>query len=84
MEIFSLNREIISENRIEELEEKIDRIIETYKSTKAENEKLKAKLQSIEANDKDSQKKMAELATERELLIEKVTKILEKVEKVEI
>ena len=84
MEIFSLNREIISENRIEELEEKIDRIIETYKSTKAENEKLKAKLQAIETNDKDSQKKMAELATERELLIEKVTKILEKVEKVEI
>jgi FtsZ-binding cell division protein ZapB len=84
MEIFSLNREIISENRIEELEEKIDRIIETYKSTKAENEKLKAQLQSIETNDKDSQKKMAELATERELLIEKVTKILEKVEKVEI
>ena len=84
MEIFSLNREIISENRIEELEEKIDRIIESYKSTKVENEKLKAQLQSIETNDKDSQKKMAELATERELLIEKVTKILEKVEKVEI
>lgn len=84
MEIFSLNREIISENRIEELEEKIDRIIESYKSTKAENDKLKAQLQSIETNDKDSQKKMAELATERELLIEKVTKILEKVEKVEI
>lgn len=84
MEIFSLNREIISENRIEELEEKIDRIIESYKSTKAENDKLKAQLQSIEINDKDSQKKMAELATERELLIEKVTKILEKVEKVEI
>jgi hypothetical protein len=84
MEIFSLNREIISENRIEELEEKIDRIIESYKSMKDENEKLRAKIQSIESSDKDSQKKMAEFATERELLIEKVTKILEKVEKVEI
>ena len=84
MEIFSLNREIISENRIEELEEKIDRIIESYKTTKEENEKLKAKLQSVESSDKDAQKKMAEIATERELLIEKVTKILEKVEKVEI
>jgi len=84
MEIFSINREIISENRIEELEEKIDRIIESYKTTKEENEKLKAKLQSVESSDKDAQKKMAEIATERELLIEKVTKILEKVEKVEI
>ena len=36
MEIFSINREIISENRIEELEEKIDRIIESYKTTKEE------------------------------------------------
>jgi hypothetical protein len=45
---------------------------------------LKAKLQSVESSDKDAQKKMAEIATERELLIEKVTKILEKVEKVEI
>lgn len=84
MEIFSLNREIISENRIEELEEKIDKIINNYKTMKEENEKLKAKLQSIEVNDKDSQKKMTEMANERELLIEKVTKILEKVEKVEI
>ena len=84
MEIFSINREIISENRIEELEEKIDRIIESYKTTKEENEKLKAKLQSVESSDKDAQKKMAEIATERELLIEKVTKILEKVEKVVI
>jgi hypothetical protein len=84
MEIFSINREIISENRIEELEEKIDRIIESYKTTKEENEKLRAKLQSVESSDKDAQKKMAEIATERELLIEKVTKILEKVEKVEI
>ena len=84
MEIFSLNREIISENRIEELEEKIDRIINNYKPMKEENEKLKAKLQSIEVDDKDSQKKMAEMVNERELLIEKVTKILEKVEKVEI
>ena len=84
MEIFSLNREIISENRIEELEEKIDRIINNYKTMKEENEKLKARLQSVEVNDKDSQKKMTEMANERELLIEKVTKILEKVEKVEI
>jgi hypothetical protein len=84
METFSINREIISENRIEELEEKIDRIINGYKIMKEENETLKAKLQSIEANDKNVQSKMAEIASERELLLEKVTKILEKVERVEI
>ena len=84
MEIFSINKEIISENRIEELEEKIDRIIDNYKAIKEENDQLKAKIQSIETNDKEAAKKVAELAGERQLLLEKVTKILEKVEKVEI
>ncbi len=84
MDIFSINKEIISENRIEELEEKIDRIIDNYKAIKEENDQLKAKIHSIETNDKEAAKKVAELAGERQLLLEKVTKILEKVEKVEI
>ena len=84
MDIFSLNKEIISENRIEELEEKIDRIIDNYKAIKEENDKLKATLQSLESNDKEVQKRMSDITNERQLLLEKVTKILEKVEKVEI
>lgn len=84
MEIFSINKEIINVNRIEELEEKIDKLIDNYRLIKEENERLKLKVQSIENNDKDMQDKIVEIRSERELLIEKVQKILEKVEKVEI
>ncbi len=84
MEIFSVNKEIINVNRIEELEEKIDRLIDGYRLMKQENERLKAEVDSIRNNDKDLEGKISEIRGERELLIEKVQKILEKVEKVEI
>jgi phage shock protein A len=84
MEIFSVNKEIINVNRIEELEEKIDRLIDGYRLMKDENEKLKAEIATIHSNDKDLEGKISEIRGERELLIEKVQKILEKVEKVEI
>jgi len=84
MEIFSINKDVINVNRIEELEEKIDRLIDGYHLMKEENEKLKAEIEIIRNNDKDLEGKMSEIRGERELLIEKVQKILEKVEKVEI
>ena len=84
MEIFSVNKEIINVNRIEELEEKIDRLIDGYRLMKDENEKLKAEIATIHSNDRDLEGKILEIRGERELLIEKVQKILEKVEKVEI
>lgn len=84
MEVFSIKRDVFSENKIEELEEKIDKLIENYKIIKDENEKLNVKLKSLEGNDKNIQEKIIEIKKEREILIDKVTKILEKVEKVEI
>ena len=45
MEIFSINKEVINVNRIEELEEKIDRLIEGYRVMKEENERLKAEVE---------------------------------------
>ena len=84
MEIFSINKEIINVNRIEELEEKIDRLIDSYRLMKEENERLKAEADATRNSDKDLEGKISEIRGERELLIEKVQKILEKVEKVEI
>lgn len=84
MEIFSINREIINVNRIEELEEKIDKLIDNYRVMKEENEQLRAKVRSYENNDNELKEKFTEIRSERELIIEKVQKILEKVEKVEI
>jgi chromosome segregation ATPase len=76
--------ELFSENKIGELEQKIDNLIKSYKGMKEEHEKLSGRVKSLEAENTELKTKMAEVRNERELLIEKVTKILEKVEKVEV
>ena len=76
--------ELFSENRIVELEGKIDNLIKNYKVMKEEHEKLLGRVKSLETENTELKTKMADVKNERELLIEKVTKILEKVEKVEV
>jgi septal ring factor EnvC (AmiA/AmiB activator) len=76
--------ELFSENRIVELEEKIGNLIASYKNVKEEKEKLLHRLQSLGTENKELKEKMVEVKNEREVLIEKVTKILEKIEKVEV
>jgi chromosome segregation ATPase len=76
--------ELFSENRIVDLEEKIDNLITNYKGMKEGHEKLLGKVKSLESENAELKTKMADVKNERELLIEKVTKILEKVEKAEV
>jgi chromosome segregation ATPase len=76
--------ELFSENRIGDLEGKIDNLIKNYKGMKEEHEKLLGRVKSLETENTELKTRMADVKNERELLIEKVTKILEKVEKVEV
>ena len=76
--------ELFSENRIGDLEQKIDNLIKNYKGMKEEHEKLLGRVKSLETENTELKTRMADVKNERELLIEKVTKILEKVEKVEV
>lgn len=76
--------ELFSENRIVDLEEKIDNLITNYKGMKEGHEKLLGRVKSLETENAELKTKMADVKNERELLIEKVTKILEKVEKAEV
>jgi hypothetical protein len=76
--------ELFSETRIAELEEKIDNLINGYLAMKDEHEKTLAKLQSLEGENVDLKEKVSAVRTEREVIIDKVTKLLQKVEKVEV
>jgi predicted nuclease with TOPRIM domain len=49
-----------------------------------EHEKLLLRAKELETENVELKARMANVRTERELLIEKVTKIIEKVEKVEV
>lgn len=76
--------ELFSEDKIGELEEKIDRLIKAYKSVKEERDQLTAKLQQLETEGKDLHDRISATRSEREMMIDKVTRILEKIESAEV
>jgi regulator of replication initiation timing len=76
--------ELFGDNRIDELEGKIEKLISTYKSVKEEKEKLVGKVQALEAENKDLKERVGGSKSEKELIASKITKILEKLEKAEV
>jgi septal ring factor EnvC (AmiA/AmiB activator) len=76
--------ELFSENRISELETKIDNLISSYTTMREERQKLLSKLETLENENKELKERAAGTKSEREVIIDKISKILEKVEKVEV
>lgn len=76
--------EFFNENKIIELEQKIDNLITNYRGVREEHQKLLDRVKLLEAENTELKTKMADVRSERQLLIEKVTKIIEKVEQVEV
>jgi len=75
--------ELFSEDRIGELEEKIENLIHNYKRIKEEHERLRASIQPLEMENRDLKQKMAEMKKDKDIVISKVTKLLEKIQKAE-
>ncbi len=82
MELFSM--ELLNDNKINELEDKIDAIISSYTAIKEENKKLEIKVKVLEEENGSLKGKTVEADTERQRIAEKVRQILEKIEKVEV
>jgi regulator of replication initiation timing len=76
--------ELFSETRIVELEEKIDGLIGSYLALKEEHAKMLAKTTVMETENAELRERVDAVKSERGLIIDKVTKLLEKVEKVEL
>jgi septal ring factor EnvC (AmiA/AmiB activator) len=75
--------ELFSDNKLGELEEKIDALVTNYKGVKAEKEKLATKVGSLEAENRELKQKMTEIQSGKEIVMRKVKSILDKVEKIE-
>ena len=75
--------ELFSDNKLGELEEKIDALVTNYKGIKAEKEKLATKVGSLEAENRELKQKMTEIQSGKEIVMRKVKSILDKVEKIE-
>ena len=76
--------ELFNETRIVELEEKIDGLIGSYLALKEEHAIMLAKTTVMETENAELRERVDAVKSERGLIIDKVTKLLEKVEKVEL
>jgi septal ring factor EnvC (AmiA/AmiB activator) len=75
--------DLFGDNKLGELEEKIDALVTNYKGIKAEKEKLATKVGSLEAENRELKQKMTEIQSGKEIVMRKVKSILDKVEKIE-
>jgi chromosome segregation ATPase len=74
---------LFTDNKLGELEEKIDALVTNYKGIRAEKEKLAGKVEALEGENRELKRKMAEIQSEKEIVMQKVKSILDKVEKIE-
>ncbi len=72
--------ELFTDNKIEELEKKVEMLIKNYKAFKEEKEQLSMKLESLEKENQELKKRINETEDARKLVLDKVVGILEKLE----
>jgi hypothetical protein len=75
--------EIMGDNKLDELEGKIEKLVISYKAIKEEKDKLLVKLQTLEAQNLELKENAEGSKSEKELIANKISKILEKIDKAE-
>ena len=76
--------DLFSDNRLGRLEEKIEGLLGTFKQVRDEKDNLVKKLESLESENRELKSKMAEIQGEKELVLQKVKGILDKIEQIEV
>ena len=76
--------DLFSDNRLGRLEEKIEGLLVTFKQVRDEKDNLVKKLESLESENRELKSKMAEIQGEKELVLQKVKGILDKIEQIEV
>ncbi len=75
--------QLFSDNRLGELEEKIDVLISAYKGIREEKEGNESRIASLEAENRELREQVARVESEKDLVTQKVKGILEKIQKIE-
>ncbi len=75
--------QLFSDNRLGELEEKIDLLLSTYKGMREEKEGNVSRIESLEAENRELKELVARVESEKDLVMQKVKGILEKIQKIE-
>jgi chromosome segregation ATPase len=75
--------EILGDNKLDELEGKIEKLVLSYKAVKEEKDRLLVKIQTLESQNLELKQKAEGSKSEKELIANKISKILEKIDKAE-
>ncbi len=76
--------ELFGDNKLGQLEEKIDSLLKGYRGLKEERGDLSARLELLETENRKLKEEMAVAEKEKAVVMEKVKGILEKIEKLEV
>ena len=76
--------EVFGDNRLGELEEKIDYLLKIYRAVKGEKEGLSGKIASLEAENRELKALVARAQSKKGTIMGKVKGILDKIEKIEV
>ncbi len=75
---------LFSDNKLGELEAKIDNLIVSYRGMREEKDALTIKIESLEAENRELKEQMAKVQGDRDVIVHKVRGILEKIQKIEV
>jgi regulator of replication initiation timing len=75
--------EIFGDNKLGELEEKIDVLLGAYAGLREENEGLATRVESLEAENRGLREQTLKAEGEKDVIMQKVKGILEKIRKIE-
>lgn len=76
--------ELFGDNKLGELEEKIDNIIRTYSGMREEKDSLLRRIESLEVENRELKEQMTRTQNDKDVIMGKVKSILEKIEKIEV
>jgi hypothetical protein len=75
--------ELFGDNKLGELESRIDALLDTYRGVKESKEGLSVRVESLEAENRVLKEQIAKVEQEKDLVMQKVKGILEKIQKIE-
>lgn len=76
--------EQFGDNKLGELEEKIDTLLGAYRGMREEKNGLAGKIASLEAENRELKERMAKIEGEKDVIMHKVKSILEKMQRIEV
>ena len=75
--------DLFGDNKLGELEEKIDALLKTYTGIREEKTGLAGKVASLEAENRELKELVAKTESEKEMVMQKVKGILDKIQRME-